>query len=56
MGYGLDECGTKRGWTELVAMPKVAGVPPTADDVIFNDTEEGKKHLQDIREGILAQL
>merc|ERR1719188_306422 len=23
VGYGLDDRGTKRGWTELFAMPKV---------------------------------
>ena len=25
VGYGLDDLGTKRGWTELLAMPKAPG-------------------------------
>ena len=33
--YGLDDNGTKRGWTELFAKPKCPGVPTVAADAIF---------------------
>lgn len=39
VGYGLDDCGTKRQLTNLYAVPKLSGIPLTPDDSLFNDEE-----------------
>eukprot|EP00041_Stephanoeca_diplocostata_P036462 m.1333457 g.1333457 ORF g.1333457 m.1333457 type:complete len:249 (-) comp24871_c0_seq3:5212-5958(-) len=56
VGYGLDDQGTKRGWTELLGVPKAPGVPGTEDDVIFDGSDAGRAHLKTIRAAVLAQL
>lgn len=56
VGYGLDDLGTKRGWTELLAMPKAPGIPPTPDDVIFEPGEAGKALVKELRTDLLKQL
>lgn len=55
VGYGLDDNGTKRGWTELIAVPKIPGVPKSPDDAIF-DAEGGDAKLAEIRAGLLSAL
>lgn len=59
VGYGLDDCGTKRGWTELFAKPKAPGVPKVAADAIFESREAWvamRHHLEHIvnQGGLLA--
>ena len=39
VGYGLDDCQEKRGWSHLYACPKIEGVPKTEDDQIFSSAE-----------------
>jgi hypoxanthine-guanine phosphoribosyltransferase len=56
VGYGLDDMGTKRGWTELLAMPKAPGIPATTDDAIFEESEAGVALLKGLRAGLLKQL
>merc|ERR1719337_36008 len=34
VGYGLDDRGTKRGWTDLFAMPKVKIVETVDEDEV----------------------
>ena len=55
VGYGLDDNGTKRGWTELIAVPKIPGIPKSPDDAIF-DAEGGDVKLAQIRAGLLSAL
>eukprot|EP00036_Acanthoecidae_sp_10tr_P011542 CAMPEP_0182927486 /NCGR_PEP_ID=MMETSP0105_2-20130417/13814_1 /TAXON_ID=81532 ORGANISM="Acanthoeca-like sp., Strain 10tr" /NCGR_SAMPLE_ID=MMETSP0105_2 /ASSEMBLY_ACC=CAM_ASM_000205 /LENGTH=256 /DNA_ID=CAMNT_0025065435 /DNA_START=41 /DNA_END=811 /DNA_ORIENTATION=- len=56
VGYGLDDDGTKRGWTELVAVPKADGVPLEEDDVVFEDSAAARAKLAEIRRALLKQL
>jgi hypothetical protein len=56
VGYGLDDNGTKRGWEELWACPKIPGIPPTEADGIFNEGEAGKQMLLDIRAKVRSTL
>ena len=39
VGYGLDDCQEKRGWTYLFACPKAPDVSKTKDDIIFENDE-----------------
>ncbi len=39
VGYGLDVCQEKRGWTYLYACPKMEGVPKSKDDQMFEDDD-----------------
>merc|ERR1712137_222147 len=52
VGYGLDDAQEKRGWPHLFACPKVAGVPKTEGDKIFDSDEELDKQ----RQKLLSQL
>lgn len=47
VGYGLDDRGTKRGWTELFAIPKVKIVET-------NDKEEVDRLLQVLDDGAMV--
>lgn len=51
VGFGLDDCGTKRGWKALWAIPKIAGVPLTPDDEAFfsSDSTVVSANLQALR-------
>jgi len=49
VGYGLDDDGTKRGWTELFAKPKIPGVPKVVADAIFEEGAVGKAKLVELR-------
>jgi hypothetical protein len=52
----LDDDGTKRGWTELFAKPKVAGVPKCDADGVFEAGAKGKAKLAELRAGLLKGL
>lgn len=56
VGYGLDDNGTKRGWTELYAKPKCDGVPRVEADTIFKPGPEGRAMQQTLRKTVLAEL
>ena len=56
VGYGLDDDGTKRGWTELFAKPKAPGIPLVAEDAIFKDGAEGESAYKAVRADILARV
>jgi hypoxanthine phosphoribosyltransferase len=56
VGYGLDDSGLQRNLVELFAVPKIAGVTPTDDDVIFDDGEQGKARLDAIHAQIRTAL
>ena len=56
VGYGLDDNGTKRGWTELFAKPKIPGVPKVAADEIFAEGAAGKAKLKAVRADILQTV
>lgn len=56
VGYGLDDDGTKRGWTHLFAKCKSAGVPVCAEDSIFNNDAEGQTMFKHIRKKLLCQI
>lgn len=56
VGYGLDDNGTKRGWTELFAKPKAPGLDKVPEDTMFDDTDEGRKVLFDCREKMLGEI
>lgn len=49
VGYGLDDRGEKRGWMNLFAIPKVAGVPQSDDDIIFTDPDKYKSMYDQIQ-------
>jgi len=56
VGYGLDDNQKKRNLRNLYAVPKVAGLEKTPDDIIFESTEKGKKILQSHRDRIIDSL
>lgn len=56
MGYGLDDDGTKRGWTELYAKPKADGVPKVDADDVFEPGAKGEAKLVDLRAELLKHL
>ena len=57
VGYGLDDCGTKRGWRGLWAIPKIPGVPQTPDDEIFSaDQDHAQAKLESIKLSIELTL
>lgn len=56
VGYGLDDNGTKRGWTELFAKPKAEGVPKCEADGIFEPGSSGKKLLESYRNSLRQGL
>lgn len=37
VGYGLYDCGTKREWNDLYAVPKSFGIPTNSDDLLFDE-------------------
>jgi len=39
VGYGLDDCGTKRGFRNLYAVPKNSNIPSSPDDIIFDNED-----------------
>ena len=49
VGYGLDDCGTKRELTALYAVPKATGVAKTPDDIIL----ESDKHRIDAQDNVV---
>lgn len=49
VGYGLDDAQEKRGWVNLYAVPKIASIPPTADDGMFESTEKHQDCLNRLR-------
>mmetsp|Transcript_26549 Transcript_26549/g.32185 ORF Transcript_26549/g.32185 Transcript_26549/m.32185 type:complete len:277 (-) Transcript_26549:169-999(-) len=56
VGYGLDDNGTKRGWTELFAKPKAPGIPKVDADKIFEDGEVGERKLRELRARIVSDM
>jgi len=56
VGYGLDDNGTKRGWRNLWACPKIPGIPKSVDDGIFDDGAASEQQLLDIRGTIRENL
>ncbi|CAH6419102.1 Phosphoribosyl transferase [uncultured virus] len=40
VGYGLDDCETKREWLNLWGVPKAPGVPSSPDDILFDSPDE----------------
>ena len=56
VGYGLDDDGTKRGWTELFAKPKCAGVPKAAADDIFLNGPVGAAKMKEVRAALLGKV
>lgn len=56
VGYGLDDEGTKRGWTELFAKPKADVVPKDPDDDIFLPGEQGKHAYTKMRNALSAKV
>jgi len=56
VGYGLDDNGTKRGWRNLWACPKIPGIPKSAADGIFDGGAASEQQLLDIRETIKGAL
>jgi hypoxanthine phosphoribosyltransferase len=56
VGYGLDDNGTKRGWTELFAKPKIEGVPKCEADGIFEPGTKGRQLLRTYRREMRAGL
>jgi hypoxanthine phosphoribosyltransferase len=56
VGYGLDDDGTKRGWTELFAKPKIPGVPKVDEDAIFEDSAAGRSKLAEVRARMLKTV
>jgi len=56
VGYGLDDDGTKRGWTELYAKPKADGVPKVAADDVFEAGAKGETKLVELRTELLKHL
>jgi hypoxanthine phosphoribosyltransferase len=49
VGYGLDDCGTKRELLDLYAVPKIKGIPLSPDDIIFQSPEELHKAFTSIQ-------
>ena len=47
VGYGLDVCEQKRGWTYLYACPKMEGIPKSKDDQLF-DNQAYYKNIRNI--------
>lgn len=57
VGYGLDDCGEKRGWKHLFACPKSDGVPLVVRDEAFSQNAETAESMRrEIRAGIFDTL
>jgi len=49
VGYGLDDNGTKRGWTNLWAVPKPLGMIKSYDDELFESRDKHSELQRAIR-------
>lgn len=52
VGYGLDDQQEKRGWPDLWACPKMAGIPADDDDELF----EKREYYEKVRGDMLEQI
>lgn len=48
VGYGLDDCETKRDYMNLYAVPKNSNIPLGPDDIIFNSDEHLNNMINNI--------
>jgi len=46
----------KRGWTTLYAIPRAPGLPKHSDDLLFEETEDGRAAHLRARKALLQQL
>eukprot|EP01096_Ripella_sp_DP13-Kostka_P004221 TRINITY_DN16380_c0_g1_i1.p1 TRINITY_DN16380_c0_g1~~TRINITY_DN16380_c0_g1_i1.p1 ORF type:complete len:271 (+),score=126.25 TRINITY_DN16380_c0_g1_i1:108-815(+) len=56
VGFGLDDAQEKRAWPHLYACPKIAGIPLTEADKVFEETDEGRTVYQQVRSRLLQEL
>mmetsp|Transcript_25111 Transcript_25111/g.36895 ORF Transcript_25111/g.36895 Transcript_25111/m.36895 type:complete len:292 (+) Transcript_25111:130-1005(+) len=56
VGYGLDDCGEKRGWPHIFGLPKLPGMAQDEADVLFAKNKDAAKYLIEVRQQFRQKL